>query len=60
MLRQLKMRPRDLTAVLGIVIFRIVKTSDFQGLTGLSPGPSTLLTNFSFTLGQQPVPDFGD
>ena len=60
LLGQLKTRPRDLTAVLSIVTFRVVKTSDFLGLTGLSPGPSSLLTNFSFTLGQQPGPGFGD
>ena len=56
----LKTRPRGLTTVLSIVTFRVVKTSDFLGLTGLSPEPSSLLTNFSFTLGQQPGPGFGD
>ena len=60
LLGQLKMRPRGLTTVLSIVTFRIVKTLDFLGLTGLSPEPSSLLTNFSFTLGQQPGPGFGD
>lgn len=56
----LKTRLQGLTTVLSIVTFRVVKTSDFLGLTGLSPEPSSPLTNFSFTLGQQPGPGFGD
>lgn len=60
LLGRLKTRPRGLTTVLSIVAFRVVKTSDFLGLTGLSPEPSSLLTNFSLTLGQQPGPGFRD
>lgn len=54
------MRPRDLTDTLSIVTFRVVEPSDFLGLTGLSLGPTRLLTNSSFTLGQRPGHDFGD
>lgn len=56
----LKSRPQNLTVALSRVSCRVIKASDFVALAGLSPEPASPLTNFSFTLGQQPGPGFGD
>lgn len=56
----LKSRPQNLTVALSSVSCRVIKASDFVALAGLSPEPASPLTNFSFTLGQQPGPGFGD
>lgn len=55
-----KTRPRNLTAALCRVTFRVVKTSDFLALTGLSPGPTSLLTNFFHFRSTARGPGFGD